>query len=487
MFSLSIFAQAQFSEQVSHTSYILGAGLSNHDSKKINLYLSYEANHFYNEVQSSNFIENSQYQFTNSNAKIIKKDFKNLDNWNLGFKWNSNSFIFDSSAKVYNRQFQNLSYLSISEAYWITKTSNYDSNLSIKFILGRKLSLWSELDSTWHLGLWNPILKYEPFNTMEQGLMGIGLETKSQASFLVTGDFVESSFFYNSIFIPHQEPLSTIHPWSKLNPPSQISIYEVPTAIEYHIQRPNISEVIDQQGYSASLMYSIPKIFSTRISMGQLPMNEFLFAIQNKLNSSEKTPYLSTTILPVNLYHQLSSFDAMIDFQIVKINFHSLNEMPMPYEVKGRNKAWILPVPSNTHFQGVDLIIPVLQKFEFELSYIEKSGGKLSWLGKFSDFINDNYNSRFGFEKKNKLVLNWKQGTKLNIHHKFQMEKELIDKSEWVSYNFQLQLPNQFKNWSIYGGTELFFAPMLTTVSTKSDFVVYQNHDYFYGGMRYVY
>lgn len=234
-------------------------------------------------------------------------------NLGFGFAWRGvgNSQNFRSAFEIdslYGLRKSNYRFLDVSEAY-LGLESN-DQEITSGIFVGRKKSLWSELDSYWSLGLYQPRFRWDYLNEHENGLTGITLKLR--------GELVDLTGFYSPIFIPEQGAPSvfaggsckTSSPWFTC-PSSSIFLFNQPTSINFRLDIPPLKKMIYRDSYGASLRLGRAKGIYARASFANKPINQFLLAYEGLLDLS--TLQLPATIYPRIIRHDIYGIDAGLE------------------------------------------------------------------------------------------------------------------------------------------------------------------------------
>jgi len=162
-----------------------------------------------------------------------------------------------------------LSYLNIRELYF-----NYQIDSNSKFFFGRKINNWSQLDSEWNMGLFNPQFRWNALAPETQGLTGLFYEKKEA--------IWDLSLFASPIYIPDQGPgyelkegkFQNSNPFFS-SPPQNVSFKNgVILPIDYEIQKPETSEVVFQTLYGAQLHLGEKHGFFANVAGMHKPANQ---------------------------------------------------------------------------------------------------------------------------------------------------------------------------------------------------------------------
>ncbi|HWU44812.1 MAG TPA: hypothetical protein VN132_15275, partial [Bdellovibrio sp.] len=173
-----------------------------------------------------------------------------------------------------------MNYLNITEFYYQNKQSNSES-----FFIGRKKMLWSELDSRWDLGVWQPVFKWNPLAPEEQGLSGIFWQVdKPLFSFVL---------FASPLYFPNQGPSFEVengdftrgNPWFH-QPPQSVRIWNEATAMQYRFDQPNETQVVLQNSYGTKISFGEAQNFRTQLSYLYAPDNVLALGYKGSLDLS---------------------------------------------------------------------------------------------------------------------------------------------------------------------------------------------------------
>lgn len=145
-----------------------------------------------------------------------------------------------------------LNYVNLKEIYFL------QSSEEINIIYGRYLSQWSDLDTAWNLGFFQPQFRWNSLNPSGQGLVGIFLDNSIHG---VAQNF-QFSIFGSPVFLPDQGPsyelkeghFQSSNPWFNA-PPQNIEFNGQLLVIDYNVAVPKTSDVLFQSVYGAHLGY----------------------------------------------------------------------------------------------------------------------------------------------------------------------------------------------------------------------------------------
>lgn len=261
----------------------------------------------------------------------------------------------------------------IPEAY----IAHHDADYEISF--GRRKQIWSELESYWELGLWQPQYKWNYFNPLEQGLTGLFAQIHDQKFSLL--------FFASPLYIPEQgAPYSlskgTIQsqsPWF-IPPAKSVQLFSGRANIYYNIKMPDVSEIISQFSTGMSFNYN-PTPYFIRASYIYKPRNAIALPVDGYLALHSQGSEAPVTIYPKVLHHQLAGLDMGYQSKLWRIWISGVYEAILGQDYD----------PSLT-YQKIDnqtLLSPAVEfalsenpySPKFGLSYLKQWGGDVTDIG----------------------------------------------------------------------------------------------------------
>jgi hypothetical protein len=222
---------------------------------------------------------------------------------NLGLRGVGNKDAFQFGIEVdslYGLRKANYRYLDISEAYL-----GYDTFHWFTYA-GRKRFDWSEMDSYWSLGLFQPRFRWDYLNERENALFGWFVGAQNENFHFVA--------YASPIYIPEQGApfdidggdCKTASPWFAC-PTATIALFNQSTDVNYSLDIPPVKDLITNYGYGATLRIGKSLGVFGRASYVHKPMNQFLLSYEGTLNLSSLS--IPAIIRPRVLYHDLFGFD----------------------------------------------------------------------------------------------------------------------------------------------------------------------------------
>lgn len=196
----------------------------------------------------------------------------------------------------------------IPEAYIRWKSAPTEIN-GATFILGRKLEIWSQLDSEWSLGQWQPLNRFDALRPTEQGLAGVFANWKRVG--------FEVVFFASPIFLPEQGPavqtengrLRSSNPWFS-EPPDKMMIGTKETEMRYAIERPTNESVINHPEAALALRFGemTEAGGNVQISYAKKPRNQVSLPFDGVIDINKNLA--NVRIVPIVEYHDLYGIDS---------------------------------------------------------------------------------------------------------------------------------------------------------------------------------
>ncbi|MGZ3694842.1 MAG: hypothetical protein ACXWQO_11745 [Bdellovibrionota bacterium] len=318
----------------------------------------------------------------NLSANIAVRGVGNKDNLYFGVEGES----------LYGLGAANLHYLNIAEAYLGYKPNNGP----FSFFAGRKRYSWSNLDSYWSLGLYQPRFRWDYLNEKENGLVGLftGYQTETFSAVA----------FYSPLFVPEQGApfdissgaCKSASPWFSC-PASSIFLFNQQTDVRFKLEVPPVKSIVLHQAAGGTIRLGREFGPFGRLSYTHKPINQFLLSFEGQLSIS--TLDVPAIIRPRVLYHDLYGADAGWNFDRHSIVASAIAERPIR-DVTPAN--WNTQEPAKADLVGLTAkTMPFSQSFKytrFEFAYLHRNGGNSPDRG---PFVNPNvatFEPRYAFK-----------------------------------------------------------------------------------------
>lgn len=359
-----------------------------------------------------------------------------------------------------------LSYLNIREV-----DIGFDVDETSKIFVGRKMMNWSELDSKWNMGLYQPQFRWNPIDSETQGLTGLFWQ-KKQTNFSMR-------LFASPLYIPDQGPgyelkdgqFQNSNPWFQA-PPQNIKFQGQLLPIDYEVNKPETTDVINQTSYGASLSLGENQGFFANLSGSYKPANQLALAYKGVL----VTTRVRIDILPKVYYENIYSADVgfrdswgQVLFSIIQTNPHN------PSFDVGYN----VPVFQDSLSWGPQIVYN-FKPFQFSLAYLDTSGGEVKEEGPDASPDRASLSQRFLFRQAIQLEVKYKEVymRKLKLESSVQWRESSKDQFK------QLRLKNKLVwrgPWSCWVDVLL----IETDDNATSNMAPYRNLDQSWIGVSY--
>lgn len=194
----------------------------------------------------------------------------------------------------------------LKELYRSQKWNQGKQSVSV----GRKVEFWSQIDSDWQLGLWQPKVAVDLLRPEDQGLAGVFYKMRAEKfNFLA---------FASPIFIPSMGPeireknggLEAESRWYK-NPSRSFPLNGTETKLVYDLDVPDIGKLVRNPGAGARLSWGgdTPGFWGS-VNYGNKPMNALLLRYKRALVLPETDPLTGeVTVSPEVGYHEIFGAD----------------------------------------------------------------------------------------------------------------------------------------------------------------------------------
>lgn len=399
--------------------------------------------------------EKSNYQFVGA---ILKTDASSEDNIRMEI---SGGVAVGSPL---------MNYLNIAELYF-----KNPQNLSENFYIGRKKMRWSELDSRWNLGVWQPVYKWNPLAPEEQGLTGLFWQIDKPSYTFV--------LFASPVYFPSQGPNFEIkdggfvkgNPWFREPPPS-VRIWDQATEMQYHFDRPNDSQIVMQSSYGAKLSFGENKNFRTQLSYLYGPDNVLALGYRGSLDLS--TLKGNVELQPQVFFHSLAGLDFSAKYENWKVGLGGTFDHPAQDKIF--DSAWSQPL-----FEDAFLLSPFFQwdngLWSISVFQLDIYGGGVKEVGE--NLANTPLTNLYPFQQAQMLAVELNQSispgrkiyTKVSFTHSDKNDFDLIRFNARFRYS---------QNWAFLGEMQILRAGAINK-NNINDIAELSNNDRLMVGVSY--
>lgn len=389
-------------------------------------------------------------------------------------------------------------YLSFLDSRNSTPDSSFNTDQTHwALTVGRKKHDWSELDEYWNLGIWQPLARWDAANPIQQGLIGLFLTTGNQS--------INATFMASGLFIPDQQPNAEVkngkiissNRWFRA-PVDSALLHRNVTDIYYDLQKPSVSEVVNQESYLVSLWMGQPKQGAFfRISGASKPQNQFHLVIDDSGatnislppagNVNGATVYPTTEVVyPMVVRQKTLAIETGYRVDGAKILFsYNLENFERP-EVPVN---WLQTELIDSRYYGLvydqSLKSIGLNRSSIIMSYVEKD--LVAETAK-STFVQGNIQAtsqKFQFEKMASFEYRYNMASSAfkKWMARLKYTYSIADRGEWLMAGLSWQID---RNWSIGCSGDVFGVPEGTLEST-SFISKYRGNDRLTGNLSYVF
>ena len=258
-------------------------------------------------------------------------------NYKMSFDFTNDSYI-NSKSNYFgaNQKSSNIETVGVGlehlkkpfslQALWFyseqEQTSYYDvPELSYKIVqphyklwLGRHRENWSQADSFWQFGYWQPRFNWDGFHPTEDGLTGLFFEPS-------TGSRLKMTAFVTPFFIPETDPtyheennmLVSQNPWFRNTPP-MVALWEQLTPVHMNVDLPSISSVVFKPSVAYKVNYRESPNSTLHFAYAYKPMNTPVLGFNFNLAADASGTYMNVNVVPRFDYHHIATVENIWHF-----------------------------------------------------------------------------------------------------------------------------------------------------------------------------
>lgn len=366
-----------------------------------------------------------------------------------------------------------LNYLNFSEIF-IESSQNQNET----FYFGRKKMQWSELDSRWDLGIWEPVFKWNPLSAERQGLTGIFWQ--------VERPYFTLALFASPIYLPNQGPNFDIengrfvkgNPWFR-RPPETIRIWDEATEIEYKLQKPDEAQVVLQNSFGIRIAFGETKNLRGQLSYTYKPVNQLAMGYDGNLDIAQLKGIVN--IHPQVFYHSLAGADLSYKTGDIRAGLSGLYDHT--------NNDYVFEEKNLTRSVFADslLVSPFIEWFQgswgLAFQHLDMIGGGTKEEGELASSTREPLMIKYPFQQADQITLmsnlfkRHKLNTKISYLHSQKNNFDLVR----FSSRFDLSTL-----WSIVAEMQLLKAGS-STIDNQNEIAQFANNDRFMMGVTYVF
>lgn len=239
--------------------------------------------------------------YVNSNQNFYREDASKITN-DIFLQFNSEGekkrFLYKATGSVQYGQTEQGAYFDVRDLYAGFKVNN---NLEVSS--GRRAQNWSEAESIWRTGQWEPRAFHDKIKAEELGLFGVFANYNREHFSAVV--------YASPVYVPEFGPNSTItdgqfvskNPWFAV-PPAEIMWNEKLLPVRYSVNTPTVAEAVVRPSYGASVTGTYQDTF-VRVSLADKPMNQIFLALPVVVRTLDNQQYLDVNVQPQFRRHRL--------------------------------------------------------------------------------------------------------------------------------------------------------------------------------------
>lgn len=423
-----------------------------------------------------------------SSFSLLQLDLRSYSQERRYLGWGVNSgvaYIADSSEPL----------LRLNEVY-LSTTPRFSTTYEVS--VGRKFYHWSQMDSDWRLGLWQPRFMWDYLNPEVQGLTG--------AFFRVVQPEWEFMVLVAPMFIPEQgAPLRNDNGrivsssrWIS-QPQNRVRMLDADSPLNYYVNVPNSTDVINNPGGAASLRIGDRTEGAwTQFSYALKPVNQLLLAGRPEIRTSGREPFQAESvpdqaqanviIYPRVIYHQLMeastgyTFLESSSFWVSALSEQPIMDTQPPDRISQQLGPMFMLSPGVSH----DLSVRGPTPTRLKASVLKQWGGDLDDSGELANPGRSVFQPRYPFRNAAQLELQAPL---------FWTGQQVVSIMSRVIYEWQdqgLVLTNRLsyrptRTLDLILGADLLGQWGGGSSSTASFGARYRGNDRVYGGIQYVF
>lgn len=375
-------------------------------------------------------------------------------------------------------------YVGIPEAYFGEAKSDA---MGIRWTVGRQKRQWSRFDEEFGMGIWQPQLRWDYLNPIQQGLTGLFFDFAPTRS-------VSLSFFASSLFLPDQGPNFHLKDgqfvsnnrwfWS---PRTNVHLFNQNSPASYNLDMPAVSDVVFQPSLGGMLRFESKSTpWWAQVAYAYKPMNQMHLGYECSQCVALGNLSPQATIHPSVLMHRV----ATAEFGIQDENQRGWVSVTsdVPTSPKGPPE-WAQSSYSDVIFAGAS--------YAHYMSLFQRPGWlKVSYLRAFekqqplqpNSLMDERVESsldRYPYQQIAAVEWEWvlSQTIKNQVNWRTRYTYSIPERGSWISS--QLWLRQDKWSWNL--SLDLLGSEIDPTSSQAGLFTRYRENDRFTGGVSYVF
>ncbi len=249
-------------------------------------------------------LQNSQYVSQNRNFyRQGAGDSNRSIALSLDDRLNWRAFRFQISGKNEFSATENWNYADVYDLH-----ADWRVGSGTTLSLGRKLDRWTEWESEWRQGVFQPRYLENKLHPESAGLTGLFVTQRSEPASFTLGFLPVHVPEFGPHFFVDSDKFVSKNPW--FNPPaSQFFFQDVPGDLRYSVKTPDTTEVIRHMGGVAKFEFAHGDYFA-RVSAAYKPAPQFVLGFPSRNRFAIN--YMSIEITPRVMYQRVVSLDQIV-------------------------------------------------------------------------------------------------------------------------------------------------------------------------------
>lgn len=378
-------------------------------------------------------------------------------------------------------------YMGLNELYFQIAKKDAAQQSHYSLSVGRRIDKWSQLDSSWQLGAWQPNYgEIDLLKPIDQGLTGVFWNQREGEG--------EVLAFATAIFIPSMGPVvkerdGTIESDSRWyrRPSTTFAWQGVVTRIVYSLDVPDIGKLVSKPG--AGIRYSWGEQsegFATAVNYGYKPINSLLLKYKTVLRTPEVGPRGEVSVSPEVGYHQIYGADMSYSLRNFRVVASVLQDRPATVKAE---ENWFQQQPepfqaASLHMDTTVSTSVLADPVVVSVDYLKVNGGLIHDVDSSGENQGALLAERFQFYDAVMLKMQF-GGTLFRkpMTTAFKALREFQQKGNILGFEWGLAVQ---KNWMLSAGFDILGVDDET--STATGFVnQFRANDRYYGGLSYVF
>ncbi|MNJ94665.1 hypothetical protein D3C87_123670 [compost metagenome] len=374
------------------------------------------------------------------------------------------------------------SHFVVHEAFLASRGKDF------KVFAGRKKKDWSEMDSRWQMGLWQPNFSIDALRPEAQSLAGVFADYNTEQTEILA--------FATPIYIPAMGPeireedggLVSNSRWYRA-PSRDYDFGNRVNTITYSLSVPDTLKLVNNGGAALmGRMGSKERGLWVVASAGYLPVNELL--LKRKVEKQAASDEMIAVVAPTVTHHIIASVDVGYTVGNVKTSVSYMEDRPDEKRPDAHEVDWAIqklePIKAYSVATDFTLMNVFSRDLFFQLSYLKVNGAGIQDInanGQDSDFTLFNQRLKFtdavSFRVEGQLMSIMRRPlvTRFKYLYDYDQQGSLLN-TEFLFY------PTQ--KWAFLMGADVL-GVQDDSYQPSSFLNQYRANDRVYGGMTYVF